>query len=105
MQRLLSKYLVLVIAVILLPILFINTVLHMKSAEYTMQEESHIKINQIEKILIENDADMKELQEELGQIYLTRAEVAAYMLQNHPDHISSSEEIDIQCKGYPCIGL
>ncbi|MBP3341249.1 MAG: diguanylate cyclase [Peptococcaceae bacterium] len=94
MQRLLSKYLVLVIAVILLPILFINTVLHMKSAEYTMQEESHIKINQIEKILIENDADMKELQAELGQIYLTRAEVAAYMLQNHPDHIGSSEEID-----------
>ena len=37
---------------------------------------------------------MKELQAELGQIYLTRAEVAAYMLQNHPDHIGSSEEID-----------
>ncbi len=94
MQRLLSKYLAIVIAVILIPVLLINTVLHMKGAEHTMQEESHIKINQIEVILAENDADMKELQKELGDIYLTRAKVAAYMLQNHPDHIGNSEEIE-----------
>ena len=94
MKQLLSKQLVIIIAVMLLPILVMNTVLHMKSAESTVREESHIKINQIEEILLENEEDMKALQAELGHVYTTRAKLAAYILQNHPDHVHHTEEIE-----------
>lgn len=94
MKQLLSKYLAIVILITLLPIFFVTSFFHLKNAEQSMLENSHITINQVENMVLQNEANIAILQEELGNEYLTRAKTAAYMLQHHPEHLRDSEEID-----------
>lgn len=94
MKQLLSKYLAIVILITLLPIFFVTSFFHLKNAEQSMLEKSHITINQVENMVLQNEANIAILQEELGNEYLTRAKTAAYMLQHHPEHLRDSEEID-----------
>lgn len=94
MKQLLSKYLAIVILITLLPIFFVTSFFHLKNAEQSMLEKSHITINQVENMVLQNEANIAILQEKLGNEYLTRAKTAAYMLQHHPEHLRDSEEID-----------
>lgn len=64
----------------------------LKSAREAMYSNAELRINQTKEILEKNDAEIKELSENLKEDYFIRAKAAAYIVQNQPEVIGDLEE-------------
>ena len=64
-----------------------------KAARDSMYQNSKLRINQVEEILQQNDADIEALKENLREDYIIRAKAAAYILQNNPQLDQDMEEL------------
>ncbi|RHP34351.1 diguanylate cyclase [Lachnotalea sp. AF33-28] len=64
-----------------------------KAAKDSMYQNSKLRINQVEQILKQNDADIEALKENLREDYIIRAKAAAYILQNNLQLDRDMEEL------------
>ena len=93
MKKNIAIRLCIVIIVSMFVAAFLSYILQIKSAKSAMHNNFMLRIDQIEQILENNDADIEKLKENLQEDYFIRAKAAAYIIQNHPEVIDDLEEI------------
>lgn len=76
-----------------LTILGVNYLLQMELARNYMERKAQIKLNQIEEVLRDNEAEVNLIKEELAEDYIIRAKAAAYMIEKQPDSEHDAEEL------------
>lgn len=93
MKKTLTKKLCMVIISVMLLTLALNYFLQREIARDAMCRSSVLKLEQIEKILDDNQKEMEELKQSLEKEYITLAKAAAYMIENDQYFTNSTKEL------------
>ena len=80
MQKIFTKYMVIILTAAIFLILFINFLFRWHMLEDQQFSTFHIKIEQIIHMLENNQMELELMNENLNVDYLTRAKAAAYVL-------------------------
>ncbi len=94
MKRYIVTRLIVLVLVITGLLVSISSYVMLNNAYVGFYDEAYGQINQIEKILAENDETVHQLQEELKADFLIRAKAAAYMIQYNQDIIYDIEQLE-----------
>ncbi|WP_215695181.1 diguanylate cyclase [Clostridium sp. MCC353] len=92
MKKAITIRLCIVIALSMIATAVLSYYLQIKSAKEVMYSNAELRINQVKEILEKNDAEIKQLNENLEEDYFIRAKAAAYIVQNQPEVIGDLEE-------------
>lgn len=93
MQRIFRKYAVIIITSAVFAILIINYVIASFSTNKQQVATFRAKINQIIHTVQENQVELKAIQRNLDEDYLTRARAAAYVIDQNPEIVEDVEEL------------
>ena len=93
MQRIFRKYAVIIITSAVFAILIINYVIASFSTNKQQVATFKAKINQIIHTVQENQVELKAIQRNLDEDYLTRARAAAYVIDQNPEIVEDVEEL------------
>lgn len=93
MQKIIVRYIAMVVAAALLLIFGLNWLLQGKNAETDMVKNANLKLEQISRTLDNNTLELENLKESLSEDYLTRAYAFAYIIEQNPDVLNSQEEL------------
>lgn len=92
MKKAITVRLCLVIVISMIVTAFLGYCLQKKSAREFMHTNAMLRINQVKEILEKNEAETRELTENLKEDYFIRAKAAAYIVQHHPEVIGNLPE-------------
>lgn len=87
------RRLTVIVLVSMMVILGLNYILQLESARRNMEKKSQLKLDQIDRILEENEGDIERIREQLKEDYIIRAKAAAYIMQHHPEYEDNLAEI------------
>ncbi len=87
--------LVMIIAVLMLVIFAFTYYLQLRVAENTADDNAAQVFHQIDQILESNTQDLAETQADYNESLLNKTESAAYMLENHPDIVSTGDYVEL----------
>lgn len=93
MQKIIVRYIAMVVAAALLLIFGLNWLLQGKNAETDMVKNANLKLEQISRTLDNNTLELENLKESLSEDYLTRAYAFAYIIEQNPDVLNSQTEL------------
>lgn len=93
MQKIIVRYIAMVVGAALLLIFGLNWLLQGKNAETDMVKNADLKLEQISRTLDNNTLELENLKESLSEDYLTRAYAFAYIIEQNPDVLNSQEEL------------
>lgn len=93
MQRIFRKYAVIIITSAVFAILIINYVIASFSTNKQQVATFKAKINQIIHTVQENQVELKAIQRNLDEDYLTRARAASYVIDQNPEIVEDVEEL------------
>ena len=85
MQKIFTKYMVIILTAAIFLILFINFLFRWHMLEDQQFSTFHIKIEQIIHMLENNQMELELMNENLNVDYLTRAKAAAYVLDRQEE--------------------
>ncbi len=95
MKKYIVTRLVILVLVITSILLAICTYAILHTTYIGFYNEAHSQIEQIEYILSDNDENVAQLQEELKEDFIIRANAAAYMIQHNQDIIYDIEQLEL----------
>lgn len=93
MKRAITIKLVVVVLVGMLAVLLTDYRLQIRSAQAGMVQNAQLRIDQIQQLLEQNNAEIERLKENLKEDYIIRAKAAAYIVENRPEIEHDVEEL------------
>lgn len=93
MKKMVQRMLGAIIIIVMLLSLFLNYSLQVATAERDMDVQSQELFWQINQILLQNQAELKDITNEFTEECLLRARAAAYIVQYHPSILEDQKEL------------
>lgn len=98
MQKIFTKYMVIILTAAIMLILFINFLFRWHTLEEQQFDAFHIKIEQIIHTLENNQMELELMNDNLNEDYLTRAKAAAYVLDRQEEVVMDVSQMQYLAK-------